>query len=300
MGDYYPPEYYAGAETGYYAPPASTFDPAADPYADPAAYAHSATATYYDPSSYYPPAPAAPYVSTYSAGPSGPSTFSASAGPTVAQMGPVAATVAESAPYPAGYTVTSEEGAAPLPEGYTPSAATVHVVKVGAEDKKAAAVAALPQPPPMVVSGVYTTPGEAAAAAASGKEGKKRKKIIRAAGGEVWDDQTLLEWDDNDFRLFCGDLGNEVNDELLTKAFQKYPSMQKARVVRDKRTSKTKGYGFVSFKDPNDFVKALREMNGKYVGNRPIKLRKSTWQDRTVDPKSLRKVIGGGVMKAKK
>lgn len=66
-----------------------------------------------------------------------------------------------------------------------------------------------------------------------------------------------------DFRLFCGDLGNEVSDELLAKAFRKYPSFQKAKVIRDKRTNKTKGYGFVSFKDPQDFIRAQREMNGK-------------------------------------
>jgi RNA recognition motif-containing protein len=48
----------------------------------------------------------------------------------------------------------------------------------------------------------------------------------------------------------------------LTRAFQKYPSFQKAKVIRDKRTSKTKGYGFVSFKDSSDFIKAMREMDG--------------------------------------
>lgn len=94
---------------------------------------------------------------------------------------------------------------------------------------------------------------------------KKKKPIIRAAGGEVWEDPTLQEWDENDFRLFAGDLGNEVTDELLFKAFSKYPSLQRTRVVRDKRTGKSRGYGFLSFKDPNDFVKAWREMNGKHA-----------------------------------
>lgn len=67
----------------------------------------------------------------------------------------------------------------------------------------------------------------------------------------------------DDFRMFCGDLGNEVTDETLVRAFNRYPSFVKARVVRDKKTNKTKGYGFASFRDPNDFVKAMREMNGK-------------------------------------
>lgn len=66
-----------------------------------------------------------------------------------------------------------------------------------------------------------------------------------------------------DFRLFCGDLGNDVTDEVLTRVFGRYPSFQKARVIRDKRTNKTKGYGFVSFKDPNDFVRAVKELDGK-------------------------------------
>ncbi|CAG8573974.1 2748_t:CDS:10 [Ambispora leptoticha] len=109
----------------------------------------------------------------------------------------------------------------------------------------------------------------------TGTSKKKQKTIIRAAGGEVWEDPTLLEWDIN--------LGNEVTDDLLYKAFSKYPSLQKAKVVRDKRTGKSKGYGFVSFKDADEFVKAWKEMNGKYVGNRPIKLRKSTWKDRNIE-----------------
>ncbi|KAB2049585.1 hypothetical protein ES319_A13G186800v1 [Gossypium barbadense] len=108
----------------------------------------------------------------------------------------------------------------------------------------------------------------------------KKKAIPRKAAGQSWEDPTLAEWPENDFRLFCGDLGNEVNDDVLSKAFARFPSFNMARVVRDKRTGKTKGYGFVSFANPSDLAAALKEMNGKYVGNRPIKLRKSNWKER--------------------
>ncbi|KAL4554727.1 hypothetical protein LXL04_037330 [Taraxacum kok-saghyz] len=39
--------------------------------------------------------------------------------------------------------------------------------------------------------------------------------------------------------------------------------------------------GFVSFSYPTNLAGALKEMNGKYVGNRPIKLRKSNSKERT-------------------
>ncbi|KAL0831082.1 hypothetical protein ABMA28_001958 [Loxostege sticticalis] len=111
----------------------------------------------------------------------------------------------------------------------------------------------------------------------------QRAKVVRTAGGQVWEDVTLLDWPDDDFRMFCGDLGNDVTDELLTRTFSKYTSFQRAKVIRDKRTNKSKGFGFVSFKDPGDFIKAMKEMDGRYVGSRPIKLRKSTWKNRALD-----------------
>ena len=37
------------------------------------------------------------------------------------------------------------------------------------------------------------------------------------------------------------------------------------QVVRDKRTGKTRGYGFVSFSNPTDLAAAIKEMNGLYL-----------------------------------
>ena len=80
------------------------------------------------------------------------------------------------------------------------------------------------------------------AAVVTGADGKQ-KTVVRSGGGQTWQDPTLLEWDPAHFRLFVGNLAGEVTDDSLLKAFAKYPSCHKARVIRDKRTTKSKGYG---------------------------------------------------------
>lgn len=37
---------------------------------------------------------------------------------------------------------------------------------------------------------------------------KVEKHTLRKVAGEVWEDKTMEEWPENDFRIFCGNLGN--------------------------------------------------------------------------------------------
>ena len=131
------------------------------------------------------------------------------------------------------------------------------------------------------------------AAVVTGADGKQ-KTVVRSGGGQTWQDPSLLEWDPAHFRLFVGNLAGEVTDESLLKAFSKYPSVQKARVVRDKRTTKSKGYGFVSFVDGEEYFQAARDMQGKYIGSHPVLLRKSTTEIRPTVPQDKRKGGKGG------
>ncbi len=84
-------------------------------------------------------------------------------------------------------------------------------------------------------------------------------------------------WPENDFRIFVGNLGSEVNDVTLNSAFaSKYGSVAMSKVMRDKKSGKSKGFGFVSFLDFKECADALRTMAGKYIGTRPIMLKVST------------------------
>ena len=49
----------------------------------------------------------------------------------------------------------------------------------------------------------------------------KKWKTFRKAAGTIWEDPTLDEWPDNDYRIFCGDLGNEVSDQILATEIPK-------------------------------------------------------------------------------
>eukprot|EP01091_Cochliopodium_minus_P006619 TRINITY_DN16637_c0_g1_i1.p1 TRINITY_DN16637_c0_g1~~TRINITY_DN16637_c0_g1_i1.p1 ORF type:complete len:241 (+),score=86.58 TRINITY_DN16637_c0_g1_i1:23-745(+) len=113
-------------------------------------------------------------------------------------------------------------------------------------------------------------------------ENKNNVKVQRYAAGKIWEDKSLTEWPEDDHRIFVGDLGNDTTEDDIREAFEKYPSYAKCKLVKNKRTNKSKGFAFVSFLDPNDFVKALKEMNGKYIKNRPCKLRKSDWKKRSL------------------
>ncbi|KXJ86121.1 hypothetical protein Micbo1qcDRAFT_168704 [Microdochium bolleyi] len=115
--------------------------------------------------------------------------------------------------------------------------------------------------------------------------GERKKTVARAGGGTKWTDDTLLEWDPTHLRLFVGNLAGETTDESLHKAFSRWKSLQKARVIRDKVTSKSKGYGFVSFSDPDDFFQAAKEMNGKYIQSHPVRVSKATTEIKTVNVK---------------
>jgi len=141
---------------------------------------------------------------------------------------------------------------------------------------------------------------------------------VRTAGGKTWVDTSLDDWPDDDFRIFVGNLGNDVNDVMLYQHFSKYSSLQRAKVVRDSKMqsknnnqdqqqqhqqnhyqpppqqqnnnnkkSDSKGYGFVSFGDALECARAIREMDQTWLGSRPVRIKRSTWKDR--DVKQVRK-----------
>lgn len=87
-----------------------------------------------------------------------------------------------------------------------------------------------------------------------------------SAGGKRGDDA-------NDFTIFVGDLASDVTDYILQETFRShYPSVRGAKIVTDKITGRSKGYGFVKFVDANEQTRAMTEMNGMFCSTRPMRI----------------------------
>lgn len=74
------------------------------------------------------------------------------------------------------------------------------------------------------------------------------------------------------YHVFVGDLSPEVNDEILGKAFSAFGSLSDARVMWDMNSGKSRGYGFLAFRDKTDAEQAIATMNGEWLGSRAIRV----------------------------
>ncbi|XP_027088223.1 polyadenylate-binding protein RBP45-like [Coffea arabica] len=90
--------------------------------------------------------------------------------------------------------------------------------------------------------------------------------------------------DSPDYTIFVGDLAADVTDYMLQETFRAhYSSVKGAKVVTDRITGRTKGYGFVRFGDESEQLHAMTEMNGKFCSTRPMR----------IGPAANKKTMGG-------
>lgn len=96
-------------------------------------------------------------------------------------------------------------------------------------------------------------------------------------------------------KLYVGNLAFSVTDEELMQAFTSFGNVVSARVVMDRMTGRSKGFGFVEIEDDGQADEAVNKMNGQTIAGRPVRVSEAKPQeDRPRRPGGGGGGFGGG------
>jgi len=73
-------------------------------------------------------------------------------------------------------------------------------------------------------------------------------------------------------KLFVGGLSWGINWQELKDAFAEHGEVVFSRVITDRETGKSRGFGFVEFASVEDAVKAKEAMDGQEIDGRAVKV----------------------------
>ncbi|XP_062306264.1 cold-inducible RNA-binding protein B-like isoform X5 [Osmerus eperlanus] len=73
-------------------------------------------------------------------------------------------------------------------------------------------------------------------------------------------------------KLFVGGLSFDTNEQSLEDVFSKYGQISEVVVIKDRETQRSRGFGFVTFDNPDEAKDAMLAMNGKSLDGRQIRV----------------------------
>ncbi|GMP48171.1 hypothetical protein CsSME_00015619 [Camellia sinensis var. sinensis] len=73
-----------------------------------------------------------------------------------------------------------------------------------------------------------------------------------------------------EYRCFVGGLAWATDDHALEKAFSQFGEILESKIINDRETGRSRGFGFVTFKDEQSMRDAIEGMNGQDLDGRNI------------------------------
>jgi len=75
--------------------------------------------------------------------------------------------------------------------------------------------------------------------------------------------------------IYVGNLAYAVQDEELNEAFAEYGAVESARVLLDRESGRSRGFGFVKMPNREEAERAIEALNGSDLQGRPLRVREA-------------------------
>ena len=95
-------------------------------------------------------------------------------------------------------------------------------------------------------------------------------------------------------RVYVGSLPYATTDARLVEIFSQYGTVESARIITDRLTGRSKGFGFVEMSSGNEAEAAIEALNGSQLDGRSLTVNEARPQERRPQFDSARRGGGGG------
>lgn len=76
-------------------------------------------------------------------------------------------------------------------------------------------------------------------------------------------------------KLYVGNIAYQATDEDLAQFFASAGSVQSAKVITDKMSGRSKGFGFVEMSSPEEAQNAISTLDGQELNGRPVSVKEA-------------------------
>lgn len=100
---------------------------------------------------------------------------------------------------------------------------------------------------------------------------------------------------DSPHKIYAGNLSWDLTSQGLREAFEEQPGYLSAKVIYDRDSGRSRGFGFITFSSADEAESALNNMNGVEVGGRPLRLNSAEQRVPESPPPDILHASGSGV-----
>ncbi|MEL7834952.1 RNA-binding protein [Fodinibius sp. Rm-B-1B1-1] len=75
--------------------------------------------------------------------------------------------------------------------------------------------------------------------------------------------------------IYVGNLSYKVSDQELMEVFEEFGNVTSAKVIKDRESGRSKGFGFVEMTNNDEAQAAIDELDGTEINGRTVKVNKA-------------------------
>lgn len=83
----------------------------------------------------------------------------------------------------------------------------------------------------------------------------------------------------SEMNIYVGNLAFTLTDEQLRDAFAAFGEVTSAKIISDRETGRSKGFGFVEMPNDSEATAAIEKLNGESLDGRPVRVNEARPRD---------------------